>query len=82
MRTSRVILRFIERELLDGAALDGDPLAEGLLDSLAREQLAAYLEERFGVALDEQDLSGEELTSVESLAALVDAKRSAGHTAR
>jgi acyl carrier protein len=82
MKTSRVILRFIERELLDGAAPDGDPLAEGLLDSLAREQLAAYLEERFGVVLEGQDLSGEELTSVDRLAARVDAKRSAGHTTR
>jgi acyl carrier protein len=75
MRTSQVILRFIHRELLDGVDVDGDPLAEGLLDSLAREQLAAFLEERFGVQLELDEATIDHLTSVDRLAELVDARR-------
>jgi acyl carrier protein len=76
MRTAGVILQFIRRELLDGADTDGDPLAEGLVDSLGREQLAAFLEERFGVRLELDEETIEHLTSVERLAELVDARRS------
>jgi acyl carrier protein len=75
MRTAGVILRFIRRELLEGAEVDGDPLAEGLVDSLGREQLAAFVEERFGVQLELDEETVEHLTSVERLAELVDARR-------
>jgi acyl carrier protein len=77
VRTVRVILRFIQQELLDGADVDGDPLAQGLVDSLGREQLAAFLEERFGIRLESEEVGAEQVTSVRSLAALVDAKRAA-----
>jgi acyl carrier protein len=75
MRTARLILRFIHQELLEGVDVEGDPVAQGLLDSLAREQLAAFLEERFGVRLEIDELTSDHLTSVDRLADLVDARR-------
>jgi acyl carrier protein len=76
VKTSRKIRNFIEFELLDGAAAD-DPLADGLLDSLAVEQLAAFLEDAYGVHLDDDDFVAENFASIDAVAALVDRKRAA-----
>ena len=74
MRTSALIDRFIDERLLDGPA-GGDALAEGLLDSLAVEQLIAFLESRFGVRFSDEDLVPENFESVRCLADFVDRKR-------
>ena len=68
---------FVDRELLDGAGTTDDPLAAGVLDSLAIEQLTAFVEKRFGVAFDEEELDTENFRSIDVLAAFVDAKRAA-----
>jgi acyl carrier protein len=54
-----------------------DPLADGLLDSLALEQLISYLESEFGIEFADEDLVRENFTSVEQVAALVEAKQRA-----
>jgi acyl carrier protein len=45
------------------------------LDSMAVLALVGALEERFGIALDDEDLTAETFETLASLAALVDRKR-------
>lgn len=52
------------------------------LDSMAVVELVAALEERFGIRIDEDEVTGEVFETVSSLATLVDTKRAgtpAGH---
>ena len=74
MATALAIARFIDDRLLDGPA-GGDPLTQGLLDSLATEQLIAFLEKEYSIAFVEEELIPENFESVSSLAQLVDSKR-------
>jgi acyl carrier protein len=74
LRTVALIERFIDDRLLEGPA-GGDPLDQGLLDSLAVEQLIAFLEDRFDIAFTDEELVPENFESVPQLAALVDRKR-------
>ena len=72
MKTAKRIRRFVDAHLLDDEPTSGDPLADGLLDSLAIEQLIAFLEDTFGIRLDEVDLDPKHFSSIEAVAALVD----------
>ena len=76
MRTTALIDRFIDNRLLEGPA-GGDALAQGLLDSLAIEQLIAFLEARFGFTFSDEELVPENFESVAALAHFVDEKRNA-----
>jgi acyl carrier protein len=76
LKTSKRIQRFVTDELLD-APIDGDPLAEGLLDSLSIEQLIAFLEETFHLEFEDEELVAENFASIETVAKLVDDKRKA-----
>lgn len=46
------------------------------LDSMAVVELVVALEERFGITIDEDQVTGEVFETVGSLAALIDTKRS------
>jgi acyl carrier protein len=74
MKTRRVLRRYIEAELLDGMVTE-DPLAEGLLDSLAVEQLVTFAEDRFGITFLDEELVHEHFVTLDALAWLVDRKR-------
>jgi acyl carrier protein len=75
MTTADRIRLYIEEELLDGADFgDDDPIAVGLLDSLGVEQLVAFLEETFGVTFDDEQYTAENLSSIDAVAKVVDAK--------
>ena len=74
MRTAALIDRFIEDRLLDGPSA-GDALEQGLLDSLAIEQLIAHLENHFDLSFSDEELTPENFASVGALARLVDGKR-------
>ncbi len=76
MNTARRIQRYV-KELTDHPVA-GDPLAAGVLDSLRLEQLVAFVEDTFHVALDDDDFVMENFASVDALASLVDAKRTNG----
>ena len=67
--------RFIEEEILEEESPVADPLAEGLLDSLAVEQMIAYIEEEYGVILDDDELIAENFASLATIAGLVESKR-------
>lgn len=57
----------------------GTPLLGNLpeLDSMAVLELVAALEQRFGVTIDDEDLTAEAFNTLGSLTALVDSKLSA-----
>jgi len=74
VKTARRLRQFVEDELLE-EPVGGDPLAAGLLDSLAIEQLIAFIEDKFDVILDDEDLVEERFASLDAVAELVDAKR-------
>ncbi len=65
------IRSFIADELLEAPAIDGDPLEEGLLDSLALEQLISHLESRFQIDVGEGELTEDDVGSVAALAAFL-----------
>lgn len=75
MDTAESIQRYIEQELLEDSVASDDPLADQALDSIAVEELVAYLEERFGIVFEDEELAAENFSSVPTLAALVDRKR-------
>lgn len=72
--TERLLLAFIVDELLDEPFRGDDPLAAGVVDSLGIEQLLAYIEEEFGVELEEEEIVYDNFESLTVLAALVDSK--------
>jgi acyl carrier protein len=65
---------YIQEDLLEGAELPVDPLAEGMLDSLAVEQLIGYIEDEFGVMFEDEELVAENFASVDAVVGLVNAK--------
>jgi len=76
--TEQEIISFIESELLRGKALRVDPLASGMIDSLATETLIAWLEETRELSFQDEDFAAHNFASIAALAALVDAKQAAG----
>ena len=56
-----------------------DPLiARGLLDSLSILKTVTFCEERFGIAIPDQDVLPDHFESVRAIAALVDRRRAGG----
>ena len=54
----------------------GDSLLEkGLLDSMALVKLIAFLEERFGIALGDDEFDPDNFETIEAIAKLIEAKR-------
>lgn len=79
MNAAKRIRRFVEGQLVDpNRQAERDPLSEGLLDSLAIEQLIGYIEDTFDIWLDDDDVVAENFASIDAVAALVEAKRKAG----
>jgi acyl carrier protein len=68
------VRQYIQDELLEGAELPVDPLAEGMLDSLAIEQLIGYVEDEFGVIFEDEELVAENFASITTVVELVEAK--------
>jgi acyl carrier protein len=66
---------FIEQEILEEESPVDDPLASGLLDSLAVEQLIAYIEDEYGVTFEDDELVADNFASLPVVAGLVESKR-------
>jgi acyl carrier protein len=67
---------FIVEELIEEPYDGADPLADGIVDSLAIEQLVEYIHESYGVELEDEEMVEENFESLVSLAALVGRKLS------
>jgi len=67
--------RFIEDEILDGEKMEGDPLQQGLLDSLAIELVLDFILTTYGVEFEDEELVAENFSSLDQVAGLVEARR-------
>ena len=74
MNVEEKVRQYIQDELLEGAELPVDPLAEGMLDSLAIEQLIGYVEDEFGVIFEDDELVAENFASITTVVELVETK--------
>jgi acyl carrier protein len=74
MTVAEEIQGFIVDDLLDGEQIQGDPVADGRLDSLAIEQVIGFIEDRFEVVFTDDDLVLENFANLEAMAALVESK--------
>jgi acyl carrier protein len=71
---------FIVREIamgrgIDSVAHDRDLLADEVIDSLGIVELIAFLEKRYGIGIDDDDLAPENFRSVDLIVAFVEKKR-------
>jgi acyl carrier protein len=71
---AEAIQRHVRTVLLNGDFDGVDPLAEVEIDSLALEELLDHLEEAYFILFDPEDISRENLSSVERAAGMVHAR--------
>lgn len=76
----REYIRQLQRDQGQHALTDETPLIEGgYLDSLDAVELVVFLEERFRIQIDPEEVNEREFRSVKAVAALVERKRAAQH---
>lgn len=69
---------FIRKHFLfdeDAALGDRDPLFPDVIDSLGVMEVVAFVEERFGIDIGDDDLLSDNFGSLEAMASLIDRKR-------
>ena len=75
------LAEFVRNELLHGRKValtsDADLLSAGIVDSLGILRLVAFIEERFGVKVPDEDVVFENFQSLQAMANYVSAKTSA-----
>jgi acyl carrier protein len=73
---------YIAKEILKqpGRSLVGDTvlISSGLVDSFNLVDLAMFVEERFGVKIDDTELTADTFDTLDQLTALVDSRRDGG----
>lgn len=77
MDTATNIREYIRDELLMGdesSLRDDTPLWGGVIDSVGLMQLITFIEERFAIEVDDEELTSAHFGTVASIAALVDRK--------
>jgi len=82
MDKTQTIREFIESHIIDpefkgGIEGDIDIFGLGILDSMFALQLANFIEERFGIAVSDEDLDIQNFSSVNRIVAFVDRKKEA-----
>jgi acyl carrier protein len=75
MTVAMELREFIENEILDGHSLEGDPLEQGILDSLAVELLIDFVQTKYGVEFEDEELVAENFASLDQVAVLIEARR-------
>jgi acyl carrier protein len=63
----------------DPVGYDDDLLALGVIDSFGIVELVGFLEERFGIAIEDDDLTPEHFSSVAGIAEFVSSKAPTTH---
>jgi acyl carrier protein len=73
---AREIVQFVRANLLAGADAPITPetrlLSDGAVDSMGLVLLAGFIEERFGVRIDDADLRAGELETIADILGLID----------
>jgi acyl carrier protein len=75
--TAASIREYIQSELLMGdesSLRDETPLWGGVIDSVGLMQLITFIEERFEIEVDDEELTSAHFGTVANIAALVDRK--------
>jgi acyl carrier protein len=84
MESLNEIRQFIVENFLfgDGEALKDDTsfTEEGIIDSTGVLELVFFLEENFGITVEDSELVPENMDSLQSITAFVDRKKKAGST--
>jgi acyl carrier protein len=70
-RIRRFILEDVVLQSPDARVEDDTPLLDGVLDSMSLMRLVAFLEEDFGVEIDDAAITAENFRTVEDIARLV-----------
>ena len=81
MADTEPLREYIRRQFLfdENATLaDGDSLFPDVVDSLGVMELVDFIEEKYGISIDEEDLLADNFRSLEAMSSLVDRKRDAG----
>lgn len=80
-KTASEIRRFVEDDLLFGEKLSFDDNASfiqlGFIDSTSVLELVAFVEERFGVSFEDEDLVPENLDSIANLVRFIETRQRA-----
>lgn len=75
------LAEFVRNELLHGRKValtsEADLLSAGIVDSLGILRLVAFIEERFGVKVPDEDVVFENFQSLQAMATYVSARTSA-----
>lgn len=70
------ILTELKSKLTEGVLTDSYPLLEAeAIDSLAVFTIVQFLEDQFGIEVDDNDLVVENFATIDAMANMVDAKR-------
>jgi acyl carrier protein len=56
---------------IESIAHDRDLLAEGIIDSLGITELIAFLQEKYAIEVDDDDIDAENFRSIDGIAAFV-----------
>ena len=76
MDSKNALTDFIKQELLHGRSVplgeDVDLLSAGIVDSLGILRLVAFIEERFGVKVPDEDVVFENFQTIKTMAQYVD----------
>jgi acyl carrier protein len=80
MSMATEVEEFIVKEIalgrgIDSVAHDRNLLADEVIDSLGIVELISFMEAKYGVKVDDDDLAPENFRSVDSIVAFVEAKR-------
>lgn len=71
MTTQSILAEFIEKELAKGRKshidYEEDLLSEGIIDSLGILQLVAFIEDKFGIHIEDEDVVLENFQSISAL---------------
>lgn len=82
MNIGQEIREFIHQEIAFGdesvTIAEETPLYEGILDSLGLVDLVSFLENRFGIVIEDEDLSSENFRTVAAIQRLVDRRTASG----
>jgi acyl carrier protein len=71
---------FVRREFLfdkDAPLADGDPLFPDVIDSLGIMEVVDFIEEQYGITVEEDELLVDNFRSLEAISSLVDRKTDA-----
>jgi acyl carrier protein len=71
-----VVETFGRRRGRQSIAPDEDLIGDGIIDSLGLTELVAFIEERFGVSVDDDDVVIDNFRNIRSIESFVEGKRS------